>query len=130
MAAAGVGLRAPDRSPQAISACRATVERPALSITGYVIDAELDTATHHLSAKTVVTFTAPENLELVSFGFHPALKVTKITDENGKVLTGERIGGRNHPRDPGRAVYKGQLSTGPSSTRARLPATRTARWRG
>ena len=27
---------------------------------------------------------------MVSFGFHPALKVTKITDENGKLLTGER----------------------------------------
>ena len=65
-------------------------ERPALSITGYVIDAELEPATHHLTAKAVVTFTAPENLELVSFGFHPALKVTKISDENGKVLTGER----------------------------------------
>jgi hypothetical protein len=65
-------------------------DRPALSITGYVIDAELDTATHHLTAKTIVSFTAPENLELVAFGFHPALKVTKITDENGKVLTGER----------------------------------------
>jgi len=34
-------------------------ERPILTITGYVIDAELDPATHHLSAKAVVTFTAP-----------------------------------------------------------------------
>jgi hypothetical protein len=56
-------------------------ERPALNITGYVIDAEIDTATHHLAAKTQVSFTAPENLELVAFGFHPALKVTKITDD-------------------------------------------------
>jgi len=38
----------------------------------------------------VVTFTAPENVEMVSFGFHPALKVTKITDDAGKLLTGER----------------------------------------
>jgi tetratricopeptide (TPR) repeat protein len=66
-------------------------ERPALDITGYVIDAEIDTATHHLTAKAVVTFTAPENAEQVSFGFHPALKVTKITDEGGKLLTGERL---------------------------------------
>ena len=28
---------------------------------------------------------------MVSFGFHPALKITKITDESGKLLTGERI---------------------------------------
>ena len=66
-------------------------ERAALNITGYVIDAELDTATHHLTAKTQVSFTAPANAQQVSFGFHPALKVTNIADEAGKVLTGERL---------------------------------------
>jgi tetratricopeptide (TPR) repeat protein len=65
-------------------------ERPALAVSGYVIDAELDPATHHLAAKATVSFTAPENSEAVSFGFHPALKVTKISDEAGTVLTGER----------------------------------------
>jgi aminopeptidase N len=65
-------------------------ERPTLDITGYVIDAEIDPATHHLSAKATVTFTAPDNSEIVSFGFHPALKVDKITDDSGKVLVGER----------------------------------------
>ncbi|HEY1984643.1 MAG TPA: M1 family aminopeptidase [Terracidiphilus sp.] len=65
-------------------------ERPALNITGYVIDAELDTTAHHIAAKAVVNFTAPENTEMVSFGFHPALKVTKISDDAGKLLTGER----------------------------------------
>ena len=65
-------------------------ERAALHVSGYVIDAELDTATHHIAAKAVVTFTAPENAEMATFGFHPALKVTKITDESGKTLTGER----------------------------------------
>jgi hypothetical protein len=65
-------------------------ERPALNITGYVIDAELDPGTHHLAAKAVVSFTAPENLDVVNFGFHPALKVTKISDESGKLLDGER----------------------------------------
>jgi tetratricopeptide (TPR) repeat protein len=66
-------------------------ERPTLVISGYVIDAEIDTATHHLAAKAVVSFTAPENAEQVSFGFHPALKVTKISDEAGTLLTGERL---------------------------------------
>ena len=66
-------------------------ERAALNITGYVIDAELDTAAHHLTAKTQVSFTAPANAQEVSFGFHPALKVTNIADETGKVLTGERL---------------------------------------
>jgi aminopeptidase N len=65
-------------------------ERATLDVTGYVIDAEIDPATHHLAAKATVTFTAPENAEVVSFGFHPALKVTKISDEASKVLTGDR----------------------------------------
>jgi len=65
-------------------------ERPALAISGYVIDAEIDTATHHLAAKVVVSFTAPENSEEVRFGLHPALKVSKISDEAGAALTGQR----------------------------------------
>jgi hypothetical protein len=85
-------------------------ERPVLSITGYVIDAELEPATHHLSAKAVVTFTAPENLELVSFGFHPALKVTKISDENSKVLTGERSADGTIRVAPAAPFTKGQVS--------------------
>src|SRR3569832_1467136 len=65
-------------------------ERATLNISAYVIDAEIDTATHRLTAKATLTLTAPENAEMVSFGFHPALKVNKITDDSGKVLTGER----------------------------------------
>ena len=65
-------------------------ERPALAVCGYVIDAEIDTATHHLAAKVVVSFTAPENTDAASFGLHPALKVSKISDEAGTVLTGQR----------------------------------------
>jgi hypothetical protein len=65
-------------------------ERPGLNVTGYVIDAELDPAAHQLAAKAVVSFTAPANLEVVNFGFHPALKVTTITDDSGKLLDGER----------------------------------------
>jgi tetratricopeptide (TPR) repeat protein len=65
-------------------------ERPSLDITGYVISAELEPSTHHISATATVTFTAPANLDVVTFGFHPALKITKITDASGKVLDGER----------------------------------------
>lgn len=65
-------------------------ERPALDITGYSIDAELLPSTHHLSATAVVTFTAPPNLDVVTFGFHPALKLDKVTDATGKLLDGER----------------------------------------
>jgi tetratricopeptide (TPR) repeat protein len=66
-------------------------DRTGLVISGYIIDAEIDTATHRLAAKTTVAFSAPESADEVSFGFHPALKITKITDSNGKVLTGERL---------------------------------------
>jgi hypothetical protein len=85
-------------------------ERPTLDITGYVIDAEIDTATHHLTAKAVVTFTAPDNAEQISFGFHPALKVEKITDQDGKVLTGERLADGTIRVTPAAALTKGQVS--------------------
>jgi hypothetical protein len=85
-------------------------ERPALAITGYVIDAELEPATHHLTAKAAVTFTAPETLELVNFGFHPALKVNKITDEKGKLLTGERSADGAIRVSPAVPFTQGQVS--------------------
>ena len=85
-------------------------EQPALAISGYVIDAEIDTATHHLAAKAVVSFTAPENAEQVSFGFHPALKVTKISDEAGKVLTGERLTDGSIRVTPAAPFVRGQAA--------------------
>ena len=85
-------------------------DRSARKISGYVIDAEIDTSTHHLAAKTVVTFTAPENAEEVSFGFHPALKVTKISDEAGKVLTGERLADGTIRVTPAAPLAKGQAA--------------------
>ena len=72
------------------SPAQRTTTRPALAITGYVIDAELDPTAHSLSAKSVVTFVPPPNQDVVTFLFHPALKVTAITDAAGKKLDGER----------------------------------------
>ena len=83
-------------------------ERPALNVTGYVINAELDTEAHHIAAKTVVTFSAPENAEMVSFGFHPALKVNKISDDGGKLLTGERSADGTIRVSPATPFAKGQ----------------------
>jgi hypothetical protein len=85
-------------------------ERSALNITGYVIDAEIDTATHHLSAKTTVAFTAPESMELVSFGFHPALKITTITDDSGKTLNGERTADGTIRVSPSAPFTQGQVN--------------------
>ncbi len=89
LAAAGVLASVSLVSPWA-AAGQSTSASNRLAIQGYVIDAELDPAAHHLSAKAVVTFTAPENADVVSFGFHPALKLTKVTDDGGKLLTGDR----------------------------------------
>jgi tetratricopeptide (TPR) repeat protein len=83
-------------------------DRPTLAISGYVIDAEIDTLSHHLTAKAAVTFTAPENAEMVSFGFHPALRVNKITDESGKVLTGDRSADGTIRLTPTAPFVKGQ----------------------
>jgi aminopeptidase N len=83
-------------------------DRQALDITGYVIDAELDTTSHHLTATTVVSFTAPPNLGVVNFGFHPALKVTKITDQNGKQLDAERTADGSIRVTPATAFAAGQ----------------------
>ncbi len=91
-----------------VTATGQRADRPGLNISGYVIDAELDTETHHIAAKAAVTFTAPENAEMVSFGFHPALKVTKITDDTGKLLTGERSADGTIRVAPSTAFTKGQ----------------------
>jgi len=65
-------------------------ERAAVHATGYVINAELDPALHRITATAVVSFTAPPSQDVVTFGFHPALRISKITDESGKLLEAER----------------------------------------
>jgi Peptidase family M1 domain/Tetratricopeptide repeat len=82
--------------------------RPALDITGYVIDAELNPTTHSLAAKTTVAFIPPANQDVVTFGFHPALKITKISDENGKELDGERTADGSVRVTPAGAFTPGQ----------------------
>jgi hypothetical protein len=86
-------------------------ERAQLDITSYNIDAEIDTQTHHLQSRATVSFTAPENAEIISFGFHPALKMNKITDGAGKVLTGERSADGTIRVTPGSPIAKGQPQT-------------------
>jgi tetratricopeptide (TPR) repeat protein len=92
----------------AATAAMAQRERPALNITGYVINAELDTTAHQLTATAVVSFTAPPNLDVVNFLFHPALKVTKITDQNGKLLDGERTADGSIRVTPAASFVQGQ----------------------
>jgi Peptidase family M1 domain/Tetratricopeptide repeat len=84
-------------------------DRGQLDITAYNIDAEIDTQSRHLQARATVSFTAPENAEIVSFGFHPALKVSKIIDGAGKVLTGDRSADGTIRITPGSPIARGQL---------------------
>src|ERR1700744_4071029 len=86
------------------------IERPVLTVSAYTIDAEIDPATHHLQAKTTVTFTAPDNSDLINFGFHPALKISKITDDSGKLLTGERTADGSVRIQPNSPVSSGNPS--------------------
>jgi len=79
-----------------------------MAIQGYVIDAELDPSAHHLKATAVVTFTAPETADVVTFGFHPALKLTKVTDAAGKLLTGDRSADGAIRITPATPFVKGQ----------------------
>jgi tetratricopeptide (TPR) repeat protein len=79
-----------------------------MAIQGYVIDAELDPTAHHLTATAAVTFTAPQTADVVTFGFHPALKLTKVTDDAGKVLTGDRSADGGIRISPATPFVKGQ----------------------
>ena len=64
--------------------------RRELQVDGYRIDLQLDPEAHTMTATTVVTFTAPEGADAITFGLHPALKITNITDDAGALLTGQR----------------------------------------
>lgn len=58
-----------------------------IKINGYGMDVTLDPATHTISAKVAVNFTALEETNVVSFGLNSALRVSRITDDKGQVLT-------------------------------------------
>ncbi len=65
--------------------------RPQLSITGYVITADLDPAVHHLTTTAAVTFTALEDLTNPIFELNNGLQINKVTDASGKPLEFERL---------------------------------------
>ena len=85
--------------------------KPVIDVTGYSIQAELSPADHKLSATARVTFTALDNLDAVIFQLHGALKVEKVTDQSGAVLTGERGASSTVRITPSSALAKGQSYT-------------------
>ena len=83
------------------------IERPALAVSGYVIDAEIDTATHHLAAKAVVTFTAPENAEVGQLRLSSGAEDHQNHRRGGQAAHRRALGGRHHPHHPGHALCPG-----------------------
>jgi tetratricopeptide (TPR) repeat protein len=66
-------------------------EKMRLRVDDYQIDAELAPHTHKITARARVKFTALEDLSIVTLELHNALRVTKVVDAAGKLLTAERV---------------------------------------
>jgi tetratricopeptide (TPR) repeat protein len=66
-------------------------EKMRLRVDDYQIDAELAPHTHKITARAKVKFTALEDLSIVTLELHNALRVTKVVDAAGKLLTAERV---------------------------------------
>lgn len=66
-------------------------EKPRIQVNNYVIDAEIVPRTHRLVAKAKVDFTALDDISVATFELHNALRPTKVTDADGKLLTAERV---------------------------------------
>jgi tetratricopeptide (TPR) repeat protein len=65
--------------------------KPQLQITNYLITADLDPATNHLTSTADVTFTALEDLTTPTFELNNGLQLTKVTDAKGQPLESERL---------------------------------------
>ncbi|MGH9501105.1 MAG: M1 family aminopeptidase [Terriglobales bacterium] len=65
-------------------------ERTRLRVDDYQIDAELIPHIHKITARAKVKFTALETLNIATFELHNALRVTKVTDDQGKPVSAER----------------------------------------
>jgi aminopeptidase N len=66
-------------------------EKTRLRVDDYQIDAELNPHSHKISAKAKVKFTALDDLSIATFELNNALRLTKVTDANGKTLSAERV---------------------------------------
>src|SRR5277367_2019841 len=66
-------------------------DKTRIRVDDYQIDAELNPHAHRIAARAKVKFTALENINVASFELHNDLRVTKVTDESGKLLPAERV---------------------------------------
>ena len=65
--------------------------RPQVQVTGYVISADLDPATSKLTATTVVTLNALEDLTQVTLELNNGLQITRLIDAQQHPLSPERL---------------------------------------
>jgi hypothetical protein len=87
-------------------------ERARLRVEDYTIDVTLEPQTHKLTARAQVKFVALEDVAILSFELHNALRVQKVTDAQGNVLTTERVLQEGAVRVVlPRAMTKGQETT-------------------
>jgi hypothetical protein len=69
----------------------AAPEKARIQVDDYIIDAAVNPATHKLTARAKVHFTALEDLSVAVFELHNGLRPTKVTDAEGKTLSAERV---------------------------------------
>jgi tetratricopeptide (TPR) repeat protein len=66
-------------------------EKAHLRVDDYQIDVTLDPHLHQITAHARVKFTALQDLSVAVFELHNDLRVTKVTDEKGQLLSAERV---------------------------------------
>src|ERR1700739_2168625 len=74
-----------------VTVSASAAEKQRIQVNDYVIDADLAPKTHHITAKAKVKFTALDDISTAVFELHNALRVTRVTNEAGKVLPTERV---------------------------------------
>jgi hypothetical protein len=66
-------------------------EKQRIQVDDYLIDARLEPETHKLSAQAKVKFTAIDDITTATFELHNGLRLTKVIDATGKLLSAERV---------------------------------------
>ena len=87
-------------------------ERARFHVDDYQIDAVLNPHDHKITARARVKITAQEELNVTTFNLHNDLRLSKVTDSAGKVLTAERVPQESSVRvSLDKAVAKGNSTT-------------------
>ena len=102
-------------------------DKARLHVDDYQIEAELTPHLHQITARAKVKFTALQDLNVAVFELHNDLRVTKVVDEKGQLLSAERVTQDSTVRVPLPAglskdasttltfEYEGQLESGDNS---------------